>query len=270
MDLRVHEPEHEARGAAAGPVGKNAGSDLVWTDAIERMAGRALHYLSAGYGLHLRGPCGSGKITFARAVAARLAREVVTALPGVGADPLAAITVSAASGATLLADADSEGFGAAAPRLTAALSGRMAVHAGFRAIVISRPHSAVPEALLDRLVTIDCDGYDRDTEVAIVAARSGLAVEQAAPVVDMVRDLRRSREYALVPSLRCALTLAGLAHAAGCAVSAGDPRFVAIALDVLGARLRQGPDGVIDPRHRQMLVKLIAHFCPAPTQGDGA
>lgn len=270
MDLRIHEPVQEMRGTQGGSDSGGGDPGLVWTEAIEPIAGRALLYLSAGHGLHLRGPVGIGKTTFARTVAARLGREVVSALPGMGADPSAAITVAAASGATLIADADSEGFAQAAPRLAAALAGRMAAHPAFRAIVISRPHSAVPDPLLDRLVTIDCDGYDRDTEVAIVATRSGLAAEEAAPIVDMVRDLRRSREYALVPGLRCSLTLAALAHAAGCTISAGDPRFVAIALDVLGARLRQGPDGVTDPRHRQMLVKLIAHFCPAAAQGDAA
>jgi MoxR-like ATPase len=234
---------------------------LVWTGAIDAIAARASLYLSAGYGLHLRGPAGTGKATLARALAARRGGEIVIASLGAPVEPLAALTVASAAGATLIVDAEAEGFAASVPRLAATLSGGAPAHSGFRVIVLSRPGAAVPELLLDRLVTIDCDGYDRETELAIVCARSGLGPDEAGRIIDMVRDLRRSREYAHRPSLRCAITLAALAKALGAAIRADDPLFVALVLDVLGARLKVGPDGLVDPRYRQMLQKLVGHFC---------
>jgi len=266
MDLRMHGPAQEA-GQASAPAPAGGGEPgLVWTGAIEAVAARALLYLSAGHGLHLRGPAGTGKATLGRAIAARLGRDVVSACVGGNAEPSAALTVACASGATLLVDAEADGFAAASPRLAAVLAGRAPAHPSFRAIVMSRPGSAMPPMLLDRLVTIDCDGYDRDTEIAIVAARSGLGPDEAGRIVDMVRDLRRSREYVLRPSLRCSITLASLAKSSGSAVSADDAGFVALVLDVLGARLKTGPDGLLDPRHRQMLAKLTSHFCGSHPQ----
>jgi gas vesicle protein GvpN len=141
------------------------------------------------------------------------------------------------------------------------------VHPEFRAIFTSNPtdhlgaHGA-QDALLDRMVTLDLEGFDRATEVSIAAARSGLPVAEAARIVDMVRDFRRSREYTQRPTLRASIMLARMAALQGLAVSADEPEFVQLCLDVLGSRLKPGAAGQPEGRHRQMLVKLIEHFCP--------
>jgi len=140
------------------------------------------------------------------------------------------------------------------------------VHADFRAIFTSNPedHAGTQEAqdaLLDRMVTIDLDGFDRETEVAIAAARSGLDAEGAGRIVDLVRDFRRSREWTRRPTLRASVMIARLARAQGLPVSSADERFVELCLDVLGSRVKPGSGGVPDPRHRQMLVQLVAHYC---------
>lgn len=145
------------------------------------------------------------------------------------------------------------------------------VHPEFRAIFTSNPldHVAAHEmqdALLDRMVTLDLEGFDRATEVSITAARSGLSFADAARIVDMVRDFRRSREYTQRPTLRASIMIGRMAAAQGLAVSADEPDFVQLCLDVLGSRLKPGSGGQPEPRHRQMLVKLIEHFCPAESR----
>lgn len=140
------------------------------------------------------------------------------------------------------------------------------VHPQFHAIFTSNPSDHVgaheaQDALLDRMITLDLDGFDRDTEVAIAAARSGLPVDKAACIVGMVRDFRRSGEYAQRPTLRASIMIARLAARQGLAIDAADPRFMQVCIDVLGSRVKPGADGLPDPRHRQMLIKLIQHFC---------
>lgn len=140
------------------------------------------------------------------------------------------------------------------------------VHPNFRAIFTSNPedHAGTEEAqdaLLDRMVTIDLDGFDRDTEVAIAVARSGLDPEQAGRIVDLVRDFRISREWTRRPTLRASVMIARLTKAQGIEASAEEERFVEIVLDVLGSRVKPSIAGVPDPKHRQMLVRLVEHFC---------
>ncbi|MBK1662551.1 gas vesicle protein GvpN [Paracraurococcus ruber] len=151
--------------------------------------------------------------------------------------------------------------------------GTLRVHPEFRAIFTSNPHDhagahAAQDALLDRMITIDVEGFDRETEVAIAVAHSGLPFVDAGRIVDMVRDFRRSREWTQRPTLRCSIAIARMAGQLGLRVTAEEERFVQLCLDVLASRLKPGPDGVPDPRHRQMLVRLIEHFCgaggPAP------
>lgn len=143
------------------------------------------------------------------------------------------------------------------------------VHPEFRAIFTSNPEdhagtAQAQDALLDRMVTLDLDGFDRETEVAIAAARSGLAAEEAGRIVDLVRDFRRSRAWTQRPTLRASLMIACLAGAQDLSVSSTDERFVEICLDVLGSRLRRGAGGETDARSRQMLVRLIEHYCGGP------
>jgi gas vesicle protein GvpN len=141
------------------------------------------------------------------------------------------------------------------------------VHPDFRAIFTSNPqeyagvHEA-QDALSDRLVTIDLDYYDRETEIAITAARSGLLPEEAARVVDVVRDYRASGEYDQTPTLRSCIMIAKVAAREGLRPRAADPRFVRVCLDLLEsktaftsrARERRA-------QQRKMLLGLIEHHC---------
>jgi nitric oxide reductase NorQ protein len=138
----------------------------------------------------------------------------------------------------------------------------------FRAIFTSNPVDHVgthlaQDALLDRMVTIDLEGFDRNGEIAIVRRRSGLGATDAARIVDVVRDFRASREYTQRPTVRAALMIAELAARAGMRISGDDPRFVQLCLDILGAKLKPAADGLPQPEQRALLRKLIDHFCPA-------
>jgi gas vesicle protein GvpN len=141
------------------------------------------------------------------------------------------------------------------------------VHPNFRAIFTSNPqeyagvHEA-QDALSDRLVTIDLDFYDRDTEIAITAARSGLPLEEAIKIVDMVRDFRASGEYDQTPTLRACTMIARVTAMQGLQPSAQDPRFVRICLDLLESKTAFTSQArERRTQQRKMLLSLIEHHC---------
>jgi gas vesicle protein GvpN len=141
------------------------------------------------------------------------------------------------------------------------------VHPGFRAIFTSNPqeyagvHEA-QDALSDRLVTMELDYYDRETEIAITAARSGLPPEEAARIVDVVRDFRASGEYDQCPTLRACLIIARVSAMQGLHPSVQNPRFVRICLDVLESKMAfTNQTRERRAQQRKMILSLIEHHC---------
>ncbi|MDO8589339.1 MAG: gas vesicle protein GvpN [Armatimonadota bacterium] len=141
------------------------------------------------------------------------------------------------------------------------------VHPEFRAIFTSNPqeyagiHDA-QDALSDRLVTINLDYYERETEIAITVARSSMPAEQATLSVDIVRDFRASGEYDQIPTLRACIMIARVAAMQGLSISVDEPRFVAICMDVLGSKTAftsQGRERY--NTQKEMLLRLIKHYC---------
>lgn len=138
------------------------------------------------------------------------------------------------------------------------------VNPDFRVIFTSNPTDHVgthlaQDALLDRMITIDLTGLDREAEIRLVAQRTGVAAADVSRVVDIVRDLRVSGETAHPPTLRAALAIAELMKRQNLRPSSDDPRFAELCADVLGSKLKPGLDG---PARRALLDKLVSHFCP--------
>lgn len=150
------------------------------------------------------------------------------------------------------------------------------VHPEFRAIFTSNPqeyagvHEA-PDALSDRLVTIDLDYYDRATEISITCSNSGLPPDEAARIVEIVREFRDSGEYDQAPTLRACIMIARVSALQGLLPSAGDKRFVQICLDVLESKTAftsKNRDRRI--AQRKMLLQLIGHHMSRPAESEGA
>jgi nitric oxide reductase NorQ protein len=149
------------------------------------------------------------------------------------------------------------------------------VHPEFRAIFTSNPqeyagvHDA-PDALSDRLVTMDLDYYNRDTEVSITCSNSGLDPDEAERVVDIVREFRDSGEYDQAPTLRACIMIARVTALQGIRPSLNDQRFVQICLDVLESKTAFTSKSR-DRRtaQRKMLLQLIDHHMTRPAGAEG-
>jgi nitric oxide reductase NorQ protein len=125
------------------------------------------------------------------------------------------------------------------PKLRYNGEGYLKVHPDFRAIFTSNPQEyagvhAGQDALIDRLITIHTDHYDRETEIVITASRSGLPAAEAARVVDVVRLVRLRKTVGHRPSVRAAIAIARVIAKGRIACDPTDPVLQAICADVLG------------------------------------
>src|SRR5947207_4606829 len=87
------------------------------------------------------------------------------------------------------------------------------VHPEFRAIFTSNPEEyagvhKTQDALLNRMITIELDYYDRDTEIAITRARADIDQQSAEKIVDLVRELRMPGLTTHPPTLRATVMIA--------------------------------------------------------------
>ena len=114
----------------------------------------------------------------------------------------------------------------------------MRVNPEFRAIFTSNPEDyagvhKTQNALLDRMITIELDYADRETEVAITRARAGVDQVSAERIVNLVRRVRADGKTARRPTLRASIMIARIMRQLGCTLSMDDPVFFNVCLDVL-------------------------------------
>lgn len=124
------------------------------------------------------------------------------------------------------------------PNLRRSGEGNLHVHPGFRAILTSNPEEyagvhKTQDALLDRLITLNLGHFDRETEIEIAMAKSGLGRRDAEIIIDIIRELRGIGVNNHRPSIRAGIAIARiLAHGKGSA-SPDDATFKTICHDVL-------------------------------------
>ncbi|MBI3974694.1 MAG: gas vesicle protein GvpN [Chloroflexi bacterium] len=114
------------------------------------------------------------------------------------------------------------------------------VHPDFSVIFTSNPEEYAgvyksQDALLDRMVTVDLEDFDEETEIGITTARSGLDRDSVAVVVRLVRALRAANVCESLPSVRRSIMLATALCAEQCLADAADLRFRQLCRDVLAS-----------------------------------
>jgi gas vesicle protein GvpN len=140
----------------------------------------------------------------------------------------------------------------------------MRVHPDFRAIFTSNPEEyagvhKTQDALLDRMITIELAHYDRETEVAITATRSGLPADEARKIVAVVDEFRRLGVNNSRPTIRACIMIAKVMAGRVGKVRADDG-FLATCVDVLGCdSLKVKKDGVSVARDEVLRI-IKTHF----------
>ena len=122
------------------------------------------------------------------------------------------------------------------------VEGYLRVHPNFRAIFTSNAHEYAgvyrsQDALRDRMITLKLSHYDRDTEIAIATAKSGMSPPDAEKVVDLIRCLRSQDNNGAVPTIRAAIMIGKVMKLSGAQASASDEDFVKCCLDILDSEV---------------------------------
>jgi nitric oxide reductase NorQ protein len=145
--------------------------------------------------------------------------------------------------------------------------GYIHVHPAFRAIFTSNPEEyagvhKTQDALLDRMITITVGQYDRETEIEITAAKSGIDHTDAERIVDVVREFRGLGVHQLPPTVRASIMIAKVAVLRGAEVRSSDMVFRETCRDVMridGIKItREG-----SPAASVWLDEILERFCPS-------
>ena len=154
--------------------------------------------------------------------------------------------------------------------------GYIKVHPNFTALFTSNPEEyagvhASQDALLDRMVTVDLDFYDFETEISVTAARSGLTKQDAARIVSIVRDFRASGAYQQLPTLRACVILGRVLASQSLRPAADNPFFLQICMDVLGGKAAYiAPSDERYAKNRKLIMSLIEHHCGSDAEHTNA
>lgn len=140
------------------------------------------------------------------------------------------------------------------------------VHPDFTAIFTSNPEEYAgvhrsQDALRDRMVTMDIDYFDEETEVRITQFKSGLVNGDAGKIVQIVRGLRDSDTYEFAPTIRGCIMIAKTIAVTEAQVDKDDPVFRQICMDILASETSRIGTVGSQKRVKRVISELINDIC---------
>jgi len=144
--------------------------------------------------------------------------------------------------------------------------GYVRVHPDFTAIFTSNPEEYAgvyrsQDALRDRMVTLDLEHFDEETEVAITEAKSGLDRSGAEKLVRIVRGLRESGACEFAPTIRGCVMVAKALKVQNGAVDANNGLFGQLCLDILASESTRVGSKAQTARVKEVVSQLIDQHC---------
>jgi nitric oxide reductase NorQ protein len=155
--------------------------------------------------------------------------------------------------------------------------GYVQVHPQFRAIFTSNPEEyagvhRTQDALLDRLITMPVDHYDRETEIMITVAKSGIARRDAEMIVDIVGELRGIGVNNHRPTIRACIAMARVLALKHAHADWDDPVFRWVSRDVLStdtAKVTRSGEPLLGEKLEDVIRKVCSGGRPAEASQGG-
>jgi len=140
------------------------------------------------------------------------------------------------------------------------------VHPDFTALFTSNPEEYAgvyrsQDALRDRMVTIDLDFFDKETEIAITEAKSGISRRDADKIVSIVRDLRESGKCEFAPTVRGCIMIAKSLKLKGISASARNGLFARMCQDILASETSRVGSRSSQEKVKEAVRDLVPKYC---------
>lgn len=137
------------------------------------------------------------------------------------------------------------------------------VHPDFSAIFTSNPEEYAgvhrsQDALRDRMITMDLDHFDYQTEVAVTQARSGLDRACVEAVVRIVRGLRESGKCEFAPTIRGSIMIAKTLKVQGLTTTQAPAAFLQMCQDILASETSRVGSKTNQKRVKELVNELVA------------
>lgn len=152
--------------------------------------------------------------------------------------------------------------------------GYVKVHPEFRAVFTSNPEEyagvhRTQDALNDRMITIRMGFFDRESEIDITSAKSGLPAGDSTKIVDIVRSVRQYIGNTHFPTVRACVMIARITAMRQARPDPLDRTFTQVCRDVLcrdGEDVSSGKAGVGEAK----LDEFIERCCGLSRQRNGS
>ncbi|MFZ5649727.1 MAG: gas vesicle protein GvpN [Bacillota bacterium] len=136
------------------------------------------------------------------------------------------------------------------------------VHPDFTAIFTSNPEEYAgvyrsQDALRERMVTLDLDFFDEETETLITARKSKLPPQEARKIVLIMRKLRESGLCECPPTVRGCIMIAKTLQGLKTPVDTKNPVFRQICLDVLSSESSRKGNINTQKRVRDLINNIL-------------
>ena len=144
--------------------------------------------------------------------------------------------------------------------------GYLRVHTDFTAIFTSNPEEYAgvyrsQDALRDRMVTLDLDFFDEETEVSITQAKSGLDRSGAEKIVHVVRGLRESGVCEFAPTIRGCIMVAKALKVQNGSINSGNGLIRQLCLDILASQSTRVGSKAQSARVKEVVNQLVDRYC---------
>lgn len=116
------------------------------------------------------------------------------------------------------------------------------------------------DALRDRMITIDVDHFDYETEVAITQAKSKLSKKDSEKIVNIVKGVRESGKCEFAPTVRGSIMIARTLKVQGITPASANGTFMQMCQDILASETSRVGSKTNQNKVKEVVRELVEKY----------